>query len=64
MVSLGASHILFGQAPDTRLDDAVKEIALLKRAMSDQDRRIGTLEGVVRSQQRAILAITAMPQAL
>jgi len=61
MVSLGASHILFGQAPDTRLDDAVKEIALLKRTMADQDRRIGTLEGVVRSQQRAILTMTARP---
>ena len=56
IVFLGASYGLSGQAPDTRLDDAVKEIALLKRMMSDQDRRIATLESTVRSQQRAILA--------
>ncbi len=53
---LGASHGLSGQTPDTRLDDAVKEIALLKRMMADQDRRLATLETTVRSQQRAILA--------
>jgi hypothetical protein len=58
IVLLGTSHVSSGQAPDTRLDDAVKEIALLKRMMADQDRRLATLENTVRSQQRAILAAT------
>jgi hypothetical protein len=58
VVFLGASHCLSGQAPDTRLDDAVKEIAQLKRIAADQDRRIATLETTVRAQQRAILAAT------
>ena len=53
---LSASYGLSGQTPDTRLDDAVKEIALLKRIAADQDRRIASLETTVRSQQRAILA--------
>ena len=61
IVFLGASHGSYGQAPDTRLDDAVKEIALLKRMMAEQDRRIATLETTVRSQQRAILAATRPP---
>jgi len=52
IVFLGASHGLSGQAPDTRLDDAVKEIALLRRMMADQDRRLATLESTVRTQQR------------
>jgi hypothetical protein len=53
---LSASYSLSGQRPDTRLDNAVKEIALLKRMLADQDRRIATLESAVRAQQRAILA--------
>ena len=63
IVFLGASHGLSGQAPDTRLDDAVKEIALLKRMMADQDRRLATLESTVRTQQRAILAAARPPAA-
>ena len=55
-VFLGASYGLSGQTPDTRLDDAVKEIALLKRMAAEQDRRIASLESAVRTQQRAILA--------
>src|ERR1700730_3360613 len=56
VVYLGASYGLSGQATDTRLDDAVKEIAQLKRMAADQERRIASLENTVRSQQRAILA--------
>ncbi len=55
-ICLSASYRLYGQIPDTRLDDAVKEIAQLKRMAADQDRRIATLENTVRLQQRAILA--------
>jgi hypothetical protein len=55
-VYLGASYGLSGQTTDTRLDDAVKEIAQLKRMAADQERRIASLESTVRSQQRAILA--------
>ena len=55
-VYLGASYGLSGQTPDTRLDDAVKDIAQLKRIAADQDRRIASLERTVRSQQSAILA--------
>ena len=58
LVFLGASCGLSGQTPDTRLDDAIKEIALLKRMAAEQDRRIASLETTVRSQQRAILAAT------
>jgi len=58
LVSLGASYGLSGQTPDTRLDDAVKEIALLKRMVADQDRRLASLESTVRTQQRALLAAT------
>lgn len=54
-VYLGAAYGLSGQTPDIRLDDAVKEIALLKRMAAEQDRRIASLESAVRSQQRAIL---------
>jgi hypothetical protein len=61
IVFLGVSHGLSGQAPDTRLDDAIKEIALLKRMTADQERRIATLENAVRSQQRAILAAARPP---
>jgi len=56
LIYLSAPHGLSGQTPDTRLDDAVKEIALLKRMMADQDRRLASLESTVRAQQRAILA--------
>ena len=55
-VFLSASYGLSGQTPDTRLDDAVKEIALLKRMVADQDRRLASLESTARTQQRAILA--------
>lgn len=58
VVYLGASYGLSGQTPDTRLDDAVKEIAQLKRIAADQDRRIANLERTVRSQQSALLAAT------
>lgn len=53
---VGGSYGVSGQTPDTRLDDAVKEIALLKRVVADQDRRLASLESTVRTQQRAILA--------
>jgi hypothetical protein len=63
LVYLGASYGLSGQTPDrrlddavTRLNDAVKEIAQLKRIAADQDRRIAGLERTVRAQQNAILA--------
>ena len=56
IVLLGTSHVSSGQTPDTRLDDAVKEIALLKRMVADQDRRLASLENTVKAQQRAILA--------
>jgi hypothetical protein len=62
-VYLGASYGLLGETPDPRLDDAikrlddsVKEIAVLKRMAADQDRRIAGLERTVRAQQSAILA--------
>jgi hypothetical protein len=54
---VGGSYGLSGQTPDSRLDDAVKEIALLKRMAADQDRRLASLETTVRTQQRAILAL-------
>ena len=63
LVYLSASYGLTGQTPDrrlddavNRLDDAVKEIAQLKRIATDQDRRIAGLERTVRAQQSAILA--------
>ena len=56
LIYLSAPYGLSGQTPDTRLDDAVKEITLLKRMLADQDRRLATLESTVRAQQRAILA--------
>jgi len=56
LVYLGASCGLCGQTSDTRLDDAIKEIAFLKRLAAEQDRRIASLESAVKSQQRAILA--------
>jgi hypothetical protein len=56
LVYLGASYRLSGQTPDPRLDDAVKEIALLKRMVGDQDRRIASLERTVRSLQTTVLA--------
>ena len=61
---LSASHVLCGETTDTRLDEAVKEIALLKRMAADQDRRIASLERAVQSQQRAILAAAQPPPAL
>jgi hypothetical protein len=63
LIYVGASYPLSGQTPDrrledavNRLDDAVKEIAQLKRIAADQDRRIASLERTVRAQQSAILA--------
>jgi hypothetical protein len=64
LACLGASCGLSGQTPDTRLDDAIKEIAQLKRIAADQDRRIAALENTVRSQQRAILAAARPAPAL
>ena len=55
-VYLGASYGLSGETPDPRLNDAVKEIGLLKLMATDQDRRIASLERTVRAQQSAILA--------
>jgi len=57
-VYLGASYGLSGETPDPRLNDAVKEIGLLKLMATDQDRRIASLERTVRAQQSAILAAT------
>src|SRR5579872_1162055 len=60
VVYLGGSYRLYGQKPDSgadpRLDDAVKEIALLKRTVADQDRRMANLERTVRSLQTTVLA--------
>jgi hypothetical protein len=56
LVGLGASYGLSGQTPDPRLDDAVKQIALLRRMVGDQDRRIASLERTVRSMQTTVLA--------
>jgi len=53
---VGVLYGLYGQTPDTRLDDAVKETALLKRMVADQDRRIASLERTVRSLQTTVLA--------
>ena len=55
-VYLGAAQGSSGQTSDHRLDDAVKEIALLKRMMADQDQRIASLERTVRSLRPALLA--------
>ena len=56
VVYLGASLGLLGQTPDTRADDSAKEIALLKRNMAEQERRIAYLERTVRSLQTTVLA--------
>ena len=56
LVYLGASLGLWGQTPDTRANDSAQEIALLKRTMADQERRIATLERTVRSIQSTVLA--------
>jgi hypothetical protein len=55
-VYLAASSGLSGQTPDHRLDDAVTEIAQLKRIVTDQDRRIASLERTVKSLQNTALA--------
>jgi SmpA / OmlA family len=47
---------LSGQTPDTRLDDSLREIAAMKRAMAEQDRRIASLERTVGTLQRTVLA--------
>jgi len=41
----------FGQPADRRIDDAIAEITLLKRALAEQDRRITDLENTVRALQ-------------
>jgi len=61
VVYIGGACCLHGQTtpearPDSRLDDAVKEIALLKRTVDDQDRRMAILERTVRSLQTTMLA--------
>ncbi len=60
VVYIGGTCCLYGQTPesrpDPRLDDAVKEIALLKRTVDDQDRRMAILERTVRSLQTTMLA--------
>ena len=58
LVYISASHSLSAQVPDSRSDDSAKEIALLKRMMADQDRRIAGLERTVRSLQTTVLAAT------
>jgi hypothetical protein len=58
LVCLGASYDLSGQTPDTRLNDAVREINLLRRMATEQDRRIAILERTVQSLQRTVLAAT------
>jgi hypothetical protein len=58
---LGSSQCLSGQTPDHRLDDAAKEIALLKRMVADQDQRIATLERNVRSLRSSLLAASQQP---
>ena len=42
-----------GQATDRRIDDALAEITLLKRALAEQDRRITELERTVKMLQGA-----------
>ncbi len=54
LVYLGASLGLWGQTPDSRADDSAREIALLKRTVADQERRIATLERAVRSMQSTV----------
>jgi hypothetical protein len=49
LICIGTWNGLSGQTRDTRLDDAVKEIAALKLMAADQDRRIAGLERTVRS---------------
>lgn len=59
LVVLVGSHGLSGQTPDprpdVRLDEALKEIALLKRTVADQDRRIAGLERTVKTLQTTVL---------
>ena len=57
LVFLGVSSGLSGQTPDTRVDDALKEVALLKRMATEQDRRIASLERTVRSLQATVLSL-------
>src|SRR5258705_2311480 len=49
-----------GTAATPLTNEAVKEIALLKRMVGDQDRRIASLERTVRSLQTTVLA-AALP---
>jgi hypothetical protein len=56
---LVTSFGLEGQTPDARLDDAVTEIALLKRIIAEQDRRLATLERTVKSLQTTVVAASA-----
>ena len=49
------SCVAFGQtpgaSPDTRLDDALKELTAMRRTAADQERRIAALERTVRTMQ-------------
>jgi SmpA / OmlA family len=53
-ICLSAAFIVSGQTPG----DPVSEIALLKRTVADQNRRIAGLEKTVRSLQTTVLAAT------
>ncbi|MEO8050061.1 MAG: outer membrane protein assembly factor BamE [Acidobacteriota bacterium] len=57
LVCFGVASGLSGQTQDTLLDDANKEIALLRSLAADQDRRIAVLESAVRSMQTTVLAL-------
>ncbi|MDP8988996.1 MAG: outer membrane protein assembly factor BamE [Acidobacteriota bacterium] len=56
LVYLGASLGLWAQTTDTPADGSAQEIALLKRTVADQERRLAALERTVRSMQSTVLA--------
>jgi len=56
LVYLGAALGLTGQTPDTRAAESAQEIALLKRTVADQERRLASLERTVRSLQATAVA--------
>ena len=56
LVYLGAALGLSGQTPDTRAAESAQEIALLKRTVADQERRLASLERTVRSLQATAVA--------
>lgn len=49
LMGLSASPLCLGQARDRRLDEALADIALLKRLIAEQDRRIADLEKTIKS---------------